>query len=97
MTGAELNAWRKKNRFTQEKAAELLDVTGQTVVSNAYLYNRAPADALGINVISPFLAPMNSCTFTTSLTPDADDIFVISDTASPAVGSPVVVHRVIEP
>ena len=76
---------------------QLMDVTGQTVVSNAYLYNRAPADALGINVISPFLAPMNSCTFTTPLTPDADDIFVVSDTAAPGAGSPVVVHRVIEP
>ncbi|MEP7050003.1 MAG: hypothetical protein ABJB12_06605 [Pseudomonadota bacterium] len=77
--------------------SELMDVTGQTVVNNAFLYNRAPADALGINVISPFLAPMNSCTFTTSLTPDSDDIFVISDAAAPSASSPVVVHRVIEP
>ncbi|MEO7036618.1 MAG: hypothetical protein ABI548_21905 [Polyangiaceae bacterium] len=76
---------------------QLMDVTGQTVVSAAFLYNRAPADALGVNVISPFLAPMNSCTFTTSLTPDPDNIFVVSDAASPMVGSPVVVHRVIEP
>jgi hypothetical protein len=77
--------------------AQLMDVTGQTVVSNTYLYNRAPADALGINVISPFLAPMNTCTFTTSLTPDSDNIFVVSDAAPPGSGSPVVVHRVIEP
>ncbi|HEY1534851.1 MAG TPA: hypothetical protein VGF76_12560 [Polyangiaceae bacterium] len=77
--------------------SELLDVSQQTVVSAGTLYNRAPADAMGINVISPFLAPMNSCTFTTSLAPDSDDIFVVEDTKSPAVGSPVVVHRVIEP
>ncbi len=77
--------------------SELLDVSQQTVVSGGTLYNRAPADAMGINVISPFFAPMNSCTFTTSLTPDIDDIFVVEDTKSPAVGSPVVVHRVIEP
>jgi hypothetical protein len=75
----------------------MLDVSAQTVVSAGTLYNRAPADAMGINVISPFFAPMNSCTFTTSLIQDADDIFVVEDAKSPAAGSPVVVHRVIEP
>ncbi|HEX3849492.1 MAG TPA: hypothetical protein VHW01_00915, partial [Polyangiaceae bacterium] len=78
-------------------SSDLLDVSAQTVVSEGTLYNRAPADAMGINVISPFFAPMNSCTFTTSLTQDADDIFVVEDAKSPAAGSPVVVHRVIEP
>jgi hypothetical protein len=78
-------------------SAELLDVSAETSAANVTLYNRAPADALGINVISPFLAPKNSCTFTTSTVPDSDDIFVIRDAASPAAGSPVVVHRVIEP
>jgi hypothetical protein len=33
----------------------------------------------------------------TSTVPNFDDIFVIRDAASPAAGSPVVVHRVIEP
>ncbi len=75
----------------------LLDVSAETSAAGVTLYNRAPADALGINVISPFLAPTNSCTFTTGTVPDSDDIFVIRDAASPAVGSPVVVHRVIEP
>jgi Stigma-specific protein, Stig1 len=78
-------------------SSELLDVSAQTVVSASTLYNRAPADAMGINVISPFFAPMNSCTFTTSVVQDADNIFVVRDAASPAAGSPVVVHRVIEP
>ncbi len=77
--------------------SQLMDVTGETVVSTGFLYNRAPADALGANVISPFSAPMNSCTFTTSLTPDSDNIFVVTDAATPLVGAPVVVHRVIEP
>ena len=77
--------------------SRLMDVTGETVVSTGFLYNRAPADALGANVISPFSAPMNSCTFTTSLTPDSDNIFVVTDAATPLVGAPVVVHRVIEP
>jgi hypothetical protein len=78
-------------------SAELLDVSAETSVTGQTLYNRAPADALGINVISPFLAPKSSCTFTTSTAPDADTIFVIRDAASPAAGAPVVVHRVIEP
>jgi hypothetical protein len=77
-------------------AAQLLEVSGQTVVSSAMLYNRAPADAMGINVISPFNAPLDSCTFTTSVAPDADNIFVVSDVKS-GLGAPVVVHRVIEP
>lgn len=78
-------------------SAELLDVTAQNVVSNTTLYNRAPADALGINVISPFLAPVDSCTFSTSQVADALDVFVVTDAAAPATGSPVVIHRVIEP
>ena len=77
-------------------ASQLLEVSAQTMVSNATLYNRAPADALGINVISPFNAPLDSCTFTTNVTADADNIFVVSDAKS-GPGAPVVVHRVIEP
>ncbi|HEX3774360.1 MAG TPA: hypothetical protein VHV51_07845, partial [Polyangiaceae bacterium] len=77
--------------------SELLDVSAESSVSGQTLYNRAPADVIGANVISPFLAPTNSCTFTTSVTQDSDDVFVIRDAASPAAGAPVVVHRVIEP
>ena len=45
-----------------------------------------------------FDRPSTSITHvTTSLVPDSDDIFVVEDTKAPAVGSPVVVHRVIEP
>ena len=78
-------------------ASSLLDVSAQTSVTGAMLYNRAPADAMGTNVISPFLAPVDSCTFTTSVVPDADTIFVVRDEPGPAAGKPVVVHRVIEP
>ncbi len=80
--------------FTQ---SGLLDVSALTTAAGKTLYNRAPADALGVNVISPFLAPQSSCTLTTSATPDSDTIFVIQDAAAPADGSPVVVHQVIEP
>jgi hypothetical protein len=77
-------------------ASQLLDVSAQTIVNGGTLYNRAPGDAIGINVISPFFAPAASCTFTTSATPDSNTIFVVSDAQSGA-GSPVVVHRVIAP
>ena len=74
----------------------LMDVSAETVVSRQTLYNRASGDAMGVNVISPFLAPLDTCTFTTQLVPDADNIFVIRDTKT-GPGAPVVVHRVIEP
>ena len=80
--------------FTQ---SSLLQVSALTSAPATTLYNRAPADALGVNVISPFLSPQSSCTLTTAVTPDDDTIFVIRDAAAPAAGSPVVVHRVIEP
>lgn len=80
--------------FTQ---SSLLEVSSLTSATATTFYNRAPADALGVNVISPFLSPQSSCTLATPTAPDNDTIFVIRDAASPAVGSPVVVHRVIEP
>jgi hypothetical protein len=76
--------------------AELLDVSAQTVVSGSTIYNRAPGDSMGSNVISPFLAPVDTCSFTTTTTPDASTIFVVRDTAT-GLGEPIVVHRVIEP
>ena len=76
--------------------SRLLKVSAQTVVSGSTLYNRAPGDAIGVNVISPFLAPRDSCTFATSLTPDMNNIFVVSN-ARMGLGAPVVVHRVIAP
>jgi len=33
MTGAEMKAWRKKNRFTQEMLCEELDVSRQTIMA----------------------------------------------------------------
>jgi len=80
--------------FTQ---SNLLEVNSLTSAAGTTLYNRAPADALGVNVISPFLAPQNSCTIDTDVMPDSDNIFVIRDKAAPDPGLPVVVHRVIEP
>ena len=74
--------------------ANLLEVSAQTDVTGSFLYNRASLDSVGNNVISPFFAPPDSCTFTTSATPDQSTVFVVraapNDTAPP-----VVVHRAI--
>jgi len=75
-------------------SAELLDVSDQTVVTGSILYNRTPLDSVGRNVISPFSAPIDSCTFTTSAVPDQNTAFVVRDTDDDT-GPPVVVHRSI--
>jgi hypothetical protein len=79
--------------------ASLLPATAQTSVTNQFLYNRAAADAVGLNVLSTFRARNETCTFTTSLVPDSSNVFVITDTPATAgsLGAPVVVHRVVLP
>lgn len=80
-------------------SAGLLPVTAQTNVEGQQLSNRAPADAVGINVLTPFLALPSTCTFTTSATPDTATVFVVTDApaSSGMLGAPVVVHRVVVP
>ncbi len=79
--------------------AGLITATGQTSVTGDQVYNRAPADAVGLNVITPFLATAETCAFTMPPPSDSTTAFVITDTASSAgsLGSPVVVHRVLAP
>jgi hypothetical protein len=78
--------------------AALLSATGQTSVTNAQIYNRAPGDAIGLNVLTPFRAVRETCTFATGA-PDAFTSFVVTDSPGPAgpLGAPVVVHRVVAP
>ena len=75
--------------------AGLLSVSGQTLLSGTVLYNNAPFDAVGLNVLSPYLALKQSCTWDTSVTPGPQLVFVVGS-ASPDAGSgnPVVVHRI---
>ncbi len=60
------------------------------------VHNRAPADAVGLNVPTPFLALTDSCTFTTTATPSGTTVFVITDTdpSAGSLGRPMVVHGV---
>jgi hypothetical protein len=78
-------------------SSQLLDVTAQTIVTGSKLYNRGGGDSVGNNVISPFLAPMSSCTFTTAVVPDSLTNFVLTDTQSGPLGAPAVVHRAFPP
>lgn len=78
--------------------SNLLPVSAETDATASQLYNRAPTDAVGLNVLTPFAAMKTTCTFTTSATPDATTTFVV--TAQPPggpLGSPVVVHRTALP
>jgi hypothetical protein len=74
--------------------AGLMPITGHTSVTLQTVHNSAPADAIGVNVISPFLAQPDTCTFTTSATPGPKTTFVITDSDVFGAGAPVVVHRV---
>ena len=82
-------------------AGNLLDptgkiaVNGQTDVLNEQVWNNAPFDVLGANVLSPFLATSHTCTFDTAAKASNDTIFVLSD--DEAGGLPIAIHRVIGP
>jgi hypothetical protein len=82
-------------------AGNLLDptaktsISGQTEIMNEQVWNNAPFDVLGVNVLSPFLGTSHTCTFDTDAKPGGDTIFVLSD--DEAGGLPVAIHRVIAP
>jgi hypothetical protein len=76
-------------------ASGLLAISAQKpVMTGATLYKSALGDVLGANLISPFAAPADSCTFTTAVMSNASTTFVVRDQPSGG-GEPVVVHRVI--
>jgi hypothetical protein len=79
--------------------AGLLAATGQTNVTFTEIHNRAPFDVVGVNVLTPFLALEETCTWQTGETPGATSVFVITDQPSSAgtLGNPVVVHKVVTP
>jgi hypothetical protein len=74
----------------------LLAVTGQTELPMGdFVWNQAPFDVLGSNVLSPFLGTSHTCTFDTEVASDNETIFVLTD--DEAGGAPVAIHRVIAP
>jgi hypothetical protein len=82
-------------------AGNLLDpsgktsLSGQTDITGEQVWNNAPFDVLGVNVLSPFLGTSHTCTFDTNAKASSDTIFVLSD--DEAGGSPIAIHRVIAP
>jgi hypothetical protein len=82
-------------------AGNLLDPSGKTSISMQtditlqQVWNNAPFDVLGANVLSPFLGTSHTCTFDTTAKASSETIFVLSD--DEAGGSPVAIHRVIAP
>jgi hypothetical protein len=74
------------------------EITGDGVSNMApTVFNMAPADVLGANVLDNFLATSHACTFDVSGTPSKSTIFVITDDMTEDMGEPVVIHRVIAP
>jgi hypothetical protein len=76
-------------------AGNLLEITGQTDITGDPVWNQAPFDVLGVNVLSPHLGTSHTCTFDTNVTPDSSTIFVLTD--DEAGGAPMAIHRVIAP
>jgi hypothetical protein len=78
--------------------AAILPVSGKSSMSRKQVYNREPGDVVGVNVVSPFLAPRDSCVFTTSATTDTNTSFVITDNPTDAADRrPLAVHRITVP
>lgn len=80
-------------------AANLLPMTGQTDITGNYVYNKAPGDVVGVNVLDSFLGTSHTCSFEVDspLPADVNPITVISDDPADGQGDPVVIHRVIAP
>lgn len=82
-------------------AGNLFDPSGQTTIDGQtdmtldQVWNNAPFDVLGLNVLSPFLGTSHTCTFDTTAKAGGDTIFVLSDDEKG--GAPVAIHRVIAP
>lgn len=72
-------------------------ITGQTDMTDGFVWNNGPADVLGVNVFEPFRGTSHTCTFDTNAGPSSDVIFVLSDDEVMGVGDPVAIHRVIVP
>lgn len=72
-----------------------LTLSGQTDITGDQVWNNAPFDVVGVNVLSPFLGTSHTCTFDTNAVSSTSTIFVVTD--DEAGGLPVAIHRVIAP
>ena len=74
-------------------SAGLLDVSAHTTVTAKSVEVVAPADALGIDVLSPYLATSKSVTFTTLEAPSKTAVVVVEE---PLSKLPAVIHKVVK-
>jgi hypothetical protein len=77
-----------------------LTIDGQTDITGAQVWNNAAGDALGVNVLSPFLGTSHTCTFDTKATESNELIFVLGDQDASEMNAdplPVAIHHVIRP
>jgi hypothetical protein len=88
-----------KNRMAElVSSAELVPISPLTSVTGHQLLNVAPADAVGLNVLSPFLARPDTSTFELSGPVDSSTTVVVREaTADGGQGLPVVLHKVVVP
>jgi hypothetical protein len=91
-------------------AGNLLDPTQQTSIAGqselltpgdspmpGEVWNNAPFDVIGVNVLSQFRSTSHTCTFVTDAQESSDLIFVLTDAPERGEGAPVAIHRVITP
>ncbi|MEO7096933.1 MAG: hypothetical protein ABI175_26980, partial [Polyangiales bacterium] len=73
-------------------ASGLLATSGHTSISGKTVDVIAPADAIGIDVLTPYLAGNKSVTFTLTTAPSPTIVVVVEE---PTSSGPVVIHRVV--
>jgi hypothetical protein len=83
--------------FWGSDGASLFDIRAVPDITFTELYNRAPADALAANVLTPFLALTSTCVFDmdTDLGPDTEMVITGDNPGDGGPELPVVLHRVM--
>jgi hypothetical protein len=83
---------------------EFIEGIGISTVNSTNNYNggtyqvEAPGDAVGINVVSPFLGVATSCTYSIPGMPPSGLVYVVTAAdPGPSVGDPSVIHRIVPP
>ncbi len=79
------------------RSARILDASALSPFSLVQAVVRAPGDAVGLNVVSPFMTRRDSCSFTTSVVPDKDTVFVVTEPGVAGASKPIAVHHIVLP
>src|SRR5690606_9158997 len=85
--------------FWNSNGANIFDIRTLADVTFSELHNRAPANSLTANVLTPFLALTSTCVFDMPPVNDPDTVVVITAQNTGDAGGelPVVLHRVMYP